>query len=119
MGLQGVVGSKALKAAGRQWGAMPASYRVFRVKPSDRNRLEEALGDDILSRQSIQIRDARHFGVPGEHVYLFVEGEERGMLRADAIVLEFAERAPEAEALYRMLKQEEDDAASGLGAIFG
>ena len=94
-------------------------HRVFKVKSSLRARLDEALGDDILSRQSLTMRDARHFGVPGDHLYLFVEGDERGMLRAEAVLLEFAERAPEGEDLYKMLKAEEDDAASGLGAIFG
>lgn len=98
---------------------MPASFRVFKVKPSDRPRMEEALGDDVLSRQSIQVRDSRHFGVPGDHLYLFVEGEERGLLRAEALLLPFAELASEGEVLYRMLKDEEDAAASSLGAILG
>lgn len=94
-------------------------HRVYRIKTADRARLDEALGDDILSRQSLQIRDARHFGAAGDHVYLFVEGEEKGMLRADALILEFGERAPNGDALHAMLKAEEDEAASGLGSIFG
>ena len=95
------------------------AYRVYRVKNALRPRLDEALGDDILSRQSIQVRDARHFGQPGDFVYLFVEGEEKGMLRADAVILEFGERAENAEALHRMVKEEDEAAASGLGSIFG
>lgn len=98
---------------------MPSSFRVFKVKSSDRARLEEALGDDVLSRQSLTLRDARHFGVPGDHLYLFVEGEERGVLRAETVLADIAQIAPEGKDLYAMLKQEEDDAASGLGAIFG
>lgn len=94
-------------------------HRVYRVKTSDRTRLDEALGDDILSRQSLQTRDARHFGEPGDWLYLFVEGEEKGLLRADAVLLVFAERAPNADALHAKLKAEEDEAASGLGSIFG
>jgi hypothetical protein len=81
--------------------------------------MEEALGDDILSRQSLTIRDARHFGVPGDHVFLFVEGTEPGLLRADAVLLEIGERAPEGDVLYQMMKEEEDAAASGLGSVFG
>ena len=94
-------------------------YRVYRIKPSLRPKLDEALGDDILGRQSIQVRDARHFGAAEDHLYLFIEGEEKGMLRADALILEFGERAPNAEALYQMLKQEDEEAASGIGSIFG
>lgn len=81
--------------------------------------MEEALGDDVLGRQSIQVRDARHFGATEDWLYLFVEGEEKGMLRADALLLEFAERAPDADALHAKLKSEEDEAASGLGSVFG
>lgn len=95
------------------------AHRVYRIKPSLRTRLEEALGDDILSRQSITMRDASHFGSKEDWVYLFVEGEEKGMLRADAVILEFGERAPDGDALHARLKAEEDEAASGLGSIFG
>lgn len=99
---------------------MSAHYRVFKVQARDRARLEEAMGDDRLSRQSLTIRDARHFGVPGDHLYLFVEsGAPDGALRAEALLLEFAERAQEGDVLYQMLKEEEDRAASSLGAIFG
>ena len=99
---------------------MPSEYRVFKVKARDRERLEQALGDDRLSRQSLTIRDARHFGVPGDHLYLFVEsGGPEGALRAEAILLEFAERAQEGDVLYQMLKEEEERAASSLGAVFG
>lgn len=94
-------------------------HRVYRIKPHLRPRLEEALGDDILGRQSLQVRDARHFGSKEDWLYLFVEGEEKGMLRADALILEFGERAPDADALHAKLKAEEDEAASGLGSVFG
>lgn len=95
-------------------------HRVYRFPTSARAKMEEALGDDILSRQSLTVRDARHFGVPGDYVFLFVEGEEKGMIRADAVLLDIGgERAPGGDALYEMLKQEEDAAASGLGSVFG
>jgi hypothetical protein len=98
---------------------MPPVYRVFKVNARDRGLLDEALGDDRLSRQSLTLRDARHFGVPGDHLYLFVEASEEGALRADALLLAFAERAPEGDVLYQMLKDEEERAASSLGSVFG
>lgn len=94
-------------------------YQVYQLKSADRARLEQALTDDILSRQSVQIRDARHFGAPGDLLYFFVEGSEAGILRADALILQFAERAPKAAELHQMLKDEDDAAAAGLGSIFG
>lgn len=98
---------------------MGVPFRVFRVKPSDRPKLDEALGDDILSRQSLRVVDAAHFGQRADWVYLFVEGEEKGMLRAEALILAFGERAPDGEALHQALKDEEDSAASSLGSVFG
>ena len=95
------------------------AFQVYRIASKDRARLDAALGDDILSRQSLTIRDARHFDQPGDSVYLFVEGTETGILRADAVLLEFAERAPNAAQLHQALKDEEDAAASSLGSILG
>lgn len=95
------------------------AYQVYRVASKDRAKMDAALGDDILSRQSLTTRDARHFEQPGEFVYLFVEGTDAGILRADAMLLDFAERAPNAAELHQKLKDEEDAAASGLGAILG
>jgi hypothetical protein len=93
-------------------------YRVYRVRGADRARLDEALGDDVLSRQSLTLRDARHFGRAEDALYLFVEGTEAGVLRADQVLLYFAEPAADAEALYGLLKDEEDAAASSLGSVF-
>lgn len=93
-------------------------FQVYRVKAADRPRLDAALGDDILSRQSIQVRDARHFGRPGNDTYVFVDGTEAGILRADALLLDFADKAPDADELHRTLSDEDDAAASGLGSIF-
>lgn len=101
----------------RRTGVVP--HRVFRVAGADRARLDEALGDDQLSRQSIVLRDARHFGLAEDALYLFLEGSESGMRRADEILLYFAKPAADADALRQALKDEEDAAASGLGSIFG
>lgn len=94
-------------------------YQVYRVKTADRAKMDEALGDDILSRQSLQVRDAKHFGRGGSDLYLFVDGSEAGILRADALLLGFAERAPDAAELHAIMAEEDDAAAGGLGSIFG
>lgn len=94
-------------------------WQVYRVRAAQRAKLEEALGDDTLSRQSLQIRDAKHFGQTGDWVYLFVDGSEAGIFRADALLLDFAERAPDAQQLHDAMQAEDDAAASGLGSIFG
>lgn len=94
-------------------------FQVYRFTGAQRAQLDAALGDDILSRQSLVIRDARHFGVPGDWTFLFVEGTDAGILRADAVLLDFGERAPDAKVLMDLLRAEEDAAATGLGSVFG
>jgi hypothetical protein len=94
-------------------------WQVYRTKPTNRTKLEEALGDDRLSRESLQIRDARHFGVPGDWLFLFVDGSEAGITRADGLLLDFCERSPDAQVLHDLLVAEDEAAASGLGSIFG
>lgn len=96
------------------------SYRVFEVRPKDRDKLEAALADDTVSRQSVAIRDASQFGYPDrETIFVFVEGAEAGVMRAEALILEFGRRAASSEELYAKLKAEEDEAASGLGFVLG
>lgn len=94
-------------------------FRVYVVRSSDRARLDAALGDDVVSRQSIQVRDAHHFGRPGDQLFVFVDGTEAGLVRADAVLLDFAERAPDADVLHGLLVAEEEAAASSLGSVFG
>jgi hypothetical protein len=94
-------------------------FQVYRCKSSERAKLEEALGDDRLSRESLSIRDARHFGVPGDWIFLFVDGSEAGITRADGLLLDFCERAPDAKILHDLMVAEDEAAASGLGSIFG
>ncbi len=94
-------------------------FRVFRVPQTERARLDAALGDDILSRQSITLRDARRVGRQEDAIYVFVEGEQAGLFRAEALILTFGERATEPGELMGRLKAEEDSAAEGLGSIFG
>lgn len=99
---------------------MPSvDHRVFRVAGKDRAKLDRALGDDVLSRQSITIRDARRFGFREDALLVFVEGEEAGLRRAEAVLLRFAERADDPAALMAKLRDEEESAADGLGSVFG
>ncbi|MHB8606072.1 MAG: hypothetical protein ACYDCK_12545 [Thermoplasmatota archaeon] len=95
------------------------AYRVFEVTTKDRARIDETLADDIVGRQSIVVRDASHFGMGDGAVFVMVEGEEKALLRAETLFLEYAKRAAAAEEIHRRIKAEEDDAASGLGFIMG
>ncbi len=95
-------------------------HRVYEVRPKDLAKLEAAFTDDVLSRQSLTVREAKTFGYPDrDTLFVFVAGAEAGLARADEVILEFGRRAADGEALYAKLQEEESEAAAGLGFILG
>jgi len=103
-------------------GHPPAAvYRVFRLPPSRANALDLLLKDDLVGRQSIVSRDARSLGVAGEGTLVLVEGSDAGVGRAEALLKDIATVLPvsEAETAYGRFRSQDDDAASGMGLIFG
>ena len=96
-------------------------YAVFEVKPPNAPKIDEALKDDLVSRQSIQIREASALGLSGLGRLVLIEGTEAAIARAKALFGEFAtklEGAP-ADAAYKAFRSQDEDAASGIGLIFG
>jgi hypothetical protein len=95
-------------------------YRVFRVPTSQALKVEALLTDDLVSRQSITRRDAKTLGLPDEGLLVLVEGSQAGVERASALLADVpALEGAAADEVYRRLKLEEEDAASGLGLVFG
>ncbi len=96
-------------------------YAIFDVKALNRPRIDEVLKDDLVSRQSIAIREAPVLGFPGLGTLVLVEGAEAALVRAAALFKDIAAKleGSQAEAVYRAWKSQEDDVASGIGLIFG
>lgn len=96
-------------------------YRVFRVPPAHASRIEALLKDDLVSRQSVLVRDARSLGVEGEGTIVLVEGSAAALARADNLLEGAGIRLPEkeADAAYMRFKSQDEDAASGMGLLFG
>jgi len=96
-------------------------YRVFRVPPAKLSAIDLVYQDNLASRQSITVREARTLGLGGEGNLILVEGTEDGVARAEAILKEHATAlaGAEAEAAYRAFRAQDDEAASGMGLVFG
>jgi len=95
-------------------------YRVFRVPPGQASKIEVLLKDDLVSRQSITRREAKSLGLPEDGIILLVEGSPTGVERAAALLTDVpALEGAAADNVYRRLKSEDEDAASGLGLVFG
>lgn len=91
---------------------------MYRVPAAHAAKIDALMKDNLASRQSIVVRDARTLGAGGEGTLVLVEGTEEGVGRASAILEGLALPAKEAEAAYQRFKAQDDDAASGLGLIF-
>lgn len=96
---------------------------VFKVEPSKAAALTAITSDDTVSRQSIHTRDATALSLPGNHLYMRVQGSDAGVAQAKKIVSEqkIGEvLAPaEADRVSKAIDAEEDAAAEGMGALFG
>ena len=97
------------------------AYGIYAVEKATMHKIDSVLKDDIIGRQSIAVRDSQALGLEGDDRYVFVEGVEEAIARADELFGEFArkEEGEKSEAIYKKIKDEEADAASGMGMIFG
>jgi len=77
--------------------------------------------DDLVSRQSVTERDARSLGLPGDDRYVVVEGTDAGLARAIDLLKDVARPmdGADAERVYRRFRAQDEEAASGMGLIFG
>ncbi len=96
-------------------------YRVFRVPAAQASRADVVWKDDVVSRQSVTARDAKSLGLPGDDRYVLVEGSDAGVARAAELFKDIARAltAAEAERVYRRFRAQDEEAASGMGLIFG
>ena len=96
-------------------------YVIFSIDKERTGKMNEALKDDLVSRQSIVIREAKVLGEDMEGTLLLVEGTEEAIERAKEIFEELGKALPddEAKSAYDKFKAEEDTVANGVGFLFG
>lgn len=96
---------------------------VFKVDPSKAAALQQVTQDDTVSRQSIHTRDAGTLGFEGSHLYVRVQGSDAGVEQAKKLMTEGSIGEPlagdEADRVSRAIDDQEDQAAQGMGMIFG
>lgn len=97
-------------------------YAVFEIdkgKGSDAKMLEE---DDLVSRQTITIRNAKALGLDGDSTYIKIEGSQEAIERAVEMVEDndLGKKADDDEAkeIYDKIAEEEESASQGMGMIF-
>jgi hypothetical protein len=94
---------------------------IFEVKTPDTPKIQDLIKDDMTSRQSITIRDAKALDIKEDVTYVKIEGSQEAVKHAEALAkdLGFAiVEAKKAQTINDKIKSEEDNAATGMGMIF-
>jgi hypothetical protein len=96
------------------------AWTLFVVPSSRRAELDAVLRDDLLSRQSQTVRDARALGGPADATYVLLEGSAEAVRRADELLGPIGTKPPaaDAEAVYRRFRDEQEAASAGMGLFF-
>lgn len=96
-------------------------YLIFRIPPGQASALDALYKDDVVGRQSVTAREARSLGLTGDGTLVLVEGSDAGVKRAEEMLkgVGASLAGTDADAARRAFKAQEEDAASGMGLIFG
>jgi hypothetical protein len=95
---------------------------VFEIEKSALSKVKDVLlKDDLVSRASVLFKDASTFGVDRSVYFVYVAGLEEACKRAKELVKDLGKEADKdmSAKVLAKIKEEEDSAASGFGAIFG
>ncbi len=96
-------------------------YRIFRIPSAKLGAVDDVYKDNVVGRQSITVREARTLGVGGEGSLVLIEGSDEGVARAAELLKDHATAltGAESEAAYKAFRSQDDQAASGMGLVFG
>lgn len=96
------------------------AWRIYVLTGDQRGAVEEVLKDDVLWRQTRILRDAGPLGGAADEVYLYMEGSDTAMARADEMIPPRAKKVETAlgEKLHARFKEEEEMSAQGMGLMF-
>lgn len=97
-------------------------YLIFEVKKEDSSKIDQVIKDDVVSRQSITIRDSKSLGVEDvDATYVKIEGSKEGLKRAEKLFKEVGIKKlsdKKASEINEKIENQDNSAISGMGAIF-
>ena len=95
---------------------------LFHLKTSDYPKAKDLVEkDDITSRQSLTYREPSALGLKKEGYYLKINGSEESIKHAKEILKGLAEeiQGKEKDEVLKKIEEQEDQADSGFGLLFG
>jgi len=97
------------------------TYVIFEVKSEDAGNINKLIKDDLVSRQSIFLRDSNSLDIKGNFSYVKIDGSKEGIKRAVELAKELKLKKidqKKAKVINKKIEEQEDSAATGMGMIF-
>lgn len=96
-------------------------FSVYKVEKDKSVQSDSALKDDLIARQSITVRDATVLGLEENVKIIMIEGTQEAIDKADELLKDLSKKVEteEAKAIQKKIKSADDEAAEGVGMIFG
>lgn len=99
------------------------AYIVFKVEKDKVGTAKKIMSDNMLSRQSLTIREAGALGLSGDEAYFMFEGPEEALEKAKEMFKteDAGTLLPddEIEKIHQLIEEQENASMAGMGAIFG
>lgn len=95
------------------------TFAVFEVPGKEIPKATQALNDDQVSRLTIIVKDGQPYGLAAGAQLVFVEGNADQVKRAEGLFEAFATKPKDQDRIRAQLMKEEEEAAGGVGFIFG
>lgn len=96
-------------------------HAIFKVPVENKGKIDQLLKDDLVSRQSITVRDAAALSMKGKETYVLIEGSEEALEKADELFKEVGDKleGKDVESIFKTIKDKELEAEGGMGLLFG
>lgn len=95
---------------------------MFKIEKKNLQRVKNtALKDEVVSKASILIKEAKSLGLKETVYYCYISGLEEACKKAEELMKDIGEKVSEEnkEKIIKLIKQEEESALTGFGDIFG
>lgn len=95
---------------------------IFKVEKKNLQHAKDMLlKDELVSKASVLIKEAKSLGLKEEVYYCYISGLEEACKRAEKLMKELGKKVSEEdkEKIINLIKQEEESALTGFGNIFG
>lgn len=90
------------------------------MKKENKAKAEDALKkDDVVSRQSIVIRECSAMGFKEDGYFIIIDASHEAMKKAEELLKGIAEKYSAAKEVLKRFDESEENAAEGLGMILG